>query len=200
MAKKTKKLGRLSISEMRNLINKKAGTEVAFDLTKDNPTQVKDWISTGSRWLDSVICTGQLAGIPIGKIVEIAGLEGSGKSYMAAQIAANAQKMGVDVVYFDSESAIDPGFLSSAGCDINNILYLQPPSVEYVLETIEELLGSNDNKMLFIWDSLALTPSVSDVEGDFNPQSSMAVKPRILAKGMSKLTVPIAASDRKSVV
>ena len=200
MAKKTKKLGRLSVGEMRNLINKKAGMEVAFDLTKDNPTQVKDWIPTGSRWLDSVICRGQLAGIPVGKIVEIAGLEGSGKSFMAAQAAANAQKMGIDVVYFDAESAIDPGFLASAGVDVDNILYLQPPSVEYVLETIEELLGSNDNRMLFIWDSLALTPSVSDVEGDFNPQSSMAVKPRILAKGMSKLTVPIAASKSTFLV
>jgi len=104
------------------------------------------------------------------------------------------------VVYFDSESAIDPQFLINAGCDVNNILYTQPPSVEYVLETIEELLGSNDNRMLFIWDSLALTPSVSDVEGDFNPQSSMAVKPRILAKGMSKLTVPIAASKSTFLV
>ena len=200
MAKKSKKLGRLSIGEMRNLINRKAGVEVAFDLTKENPTQVKDWISTGSRWLDSIVCQGQLAGIPVGKIVEIAGLEGSGKSYMAAQIAANAQKMGIDVVYFDSESAIDPSFLTNAGCDINNLLYTQPPSVEYVLETIEELLGSNDNRMLFIWDSLALTPSVSDVEGDFNPQSSMAAKPRILAKGMSKLTVPIAASKSTFLV
>ena len=200
MAKKRSKLGRLSIGEMRNLINKKAGAEVAFDLTKDNPTQVKDWIPTGSRWLDSIICRGNLAGIPVGKIVEIAGLEGSGKSYMAAQIAGNAQKMGIDVVYFDSESAIDPEFLASAGCDIDNILYLQPTSVEYVLETIEELLGSNDNKMLFIWDSLALTPAISDVEGDFNPQSSMAVKARILAKGMSKLTVPIAASGSTFLV
>ncbi len=200
MARKTKKLGRLSIGEMRNLINKKAGMEVAFDLTKENPTQVKEWIPTGSRWLDSIICRGNLAGIPVGKVVEIAGLEGSGKSFMAAQIAANAQKMGIDVVYFDAESAIDPDFLASAGCDVDNLLYLQPPSVEYVLETIEELLGSNENKMLFIWDSLALTPSISDVEGDFNPQSSMAVKPRILAKGMSKLTVPIAASKSTFLV
>jgi recombination protein RecA len=200
MARRSKKLGRLSIGEMRNLINKKAGIEVAFDLTKENPTQVKDWISTGSRWLDSIICRNVLAGIPVGKIVEIAGLEGSGKSYMAAQVAANAQKMGIDVVYFDSESAIDPSFLANAGCDIDNLLYTQPPNVEYVLETIEELLGSNDNRMLFIWDSLALTPSISDVEGDFNPQSSMAVKPRILAKGMSKLTVPIASSKSTFLV
>jgi len=200
MAKKTKKLGRLNLSEMVSLINKKAGINVAHDLTKDNPTEVKDWIPTGSRWLDSIICRGQLAGIPVGKVTELAGLEGSGKSYMAAQIAANAQKMGIDVIYFDSESAIDPEFLVSAGCDINRLLYVQAQSVEFVLETIEELLGSNESRMLFIWDSLALTPAISDIEGDFNPQSSMAVKPRILAKGMSKLTVPIANSQSTFLV
>lgn len=201
MAKKRKKLGRLNLNEMVNLINKKAGMEVAHNLTKDNPTEVKDWIPTGSRWLDSIICRGKLAGVPVGKIVEIAGLEGSGKSYMAAQIAANAQKKDIDVIYFDSESAIDPTFLENAGCDLNNgLAYVQAQSVEFVLETIEELLGTNDNRMLFIWDSLALTPAVSDVEGDFNPQSSMAVKARILAKGMSKLTVPIANSQSTFLV
>ena len=190
--KKSNGAGKLSISQMRDLINKKAGIEVAHNLTEDNPTEVTDWISTGSRWLDSIICRGKLAGVPVGKIVEIAGLEATGKSYMAAQIAANAQKEGIDVIYFDSESAIDPGFLERAGCDLNGLLYVQASSVEFVLETIEELLGSNDNRMLFVWDSLALTPAISDVEGDFNPLSSMAVKARILAKGMSKLTVPIA--------
>ena len=56
---KAKKLGKLNISEMRNLINKKAGMEVAHNLTQDNPTEVKDWIPTGSRWLDSIICRGK---------------------------------------------------------------------------------------------------------------------------------------------
>ena len=191
---KKSKAGKLSIDQMRQLINKKAGIEVAHNLTEDNPTQVKEWIPTGSRWLDSIICRGQLAGIPVGKIVEIAGLESSGKSYMAAQVAANAQKMGIDVIYFDSESAIDPAFLERTGCDVASLLYIQAASVEFVLETIEDLLGSNESQMLFIWDSLALTPAVSDIEGDFNPLSSMAVKARILAKGMSKLTVPIANS------
>ena len=194
------KAGKLSIDQMRQLINKKAGIEVAHNLTEDNPTQVKDWIPTGSRWLDSIICRGQLAGIPVGKVVEIAGLESSGKSYMAAQVAANAQKMGIDVIYFDSESAIDPAFLERAGCDVAAMLYIQAASVEFVLETIEDLLGSNENQMLFIWDSLALTPAVSDIEGDFNPLSSMAVKARILAKGMSKLTVPIANSKSTFLV
>jgi len=195
-----KKAGRLSIDDMRNLINKKAGVQVAHNLNKENPTEVTDWIPTGSRWLDSIVCRGRLAGVPVGKVTEIAGLEATGKSYMAAQVAANAQKMGIDVVYFDSESAIDPTFLERAGCDVNTILYVQAQSVEFVLETIEELLGSNENRMLFIWDSLALTPAISDVEGDFNPQSSMAVKARILAKGMSKLTVPIANSQSTFLV
>jgi recombination protein RecA len=198
---KTNKAGKLSMDQMRSMINKKAGMQVAHDLNdENNPTIVTDWIPTGSRWLDSIICRGKLTGIPVGKITEIAGLESTGKSYMAAQAAANAQKMGIDVVYFDSESAIDPIFLEKAGCKVENVLYIQAQSVEFVLETIEELLGANQNKMLFIWDSLALTPAISDVEGDFNPQSSMAVKARILAKGMSKLTVPIANSQSTLLV
>ena len=200
MALKKVKTGRLSVEEMRKMINKKAGADVAHNLNEDNPTEVNDWIPTGSRWLDSIICKGKLAGIPVGKVTEIAGLEATGKSYMAAQVAANAQKMGIDVVYFDSESAIDPTFLERAGCDVNTILYVQAQSVEFVLETIEDLLANNENRMLFIWDSLALTPAISDVEGDFNPLSSMAVKARILAKGMSKLTVPIANSQSTFLV
>ena len=186
------KAGRVSMQDLMKLVNKKAGRNVAHDLTGENPTEVKEWISTGSRWLDSIICKGQVAGIPVGKVTELAGLESTGKSYMAAQIAANAQKEGKMVVYFDSESAIDPTFLERAGCNLERLMYVQASSVEFVLETVEELLGATDEQLLFVWDSLALPPSVSDVEGDFNPQSTMAVKARILAKGMSKLLIPIA--------
>ena len=194
MARKSKetKPGRVSMQDLMKLVNKKAGKNVAHDLTGANPTEVKEWISTGSRWLDSIICKGQVAGIPVGKVSELAGLTSTGKSYMAAQIAANAQKQGKIVVYFDSESAIDPDFLDRAGCDLSRLMYIQATSVEFVLETVEELLGASEDQLLFIWDSLAFTPSISDVEGDFNPQSSMAVKARILAKGMSKLIIPIA--------
>ena len=194
MTRKSKqtKAGRVSMQDLMTLVNKKAGRNVAHDLTGANPTEVKEWISTGSRWLDSIICKGRVAGIPVGKVSELAGLTSTGKSYMAAQIAANAQKQGKIVVYFDSESAIDPDFLERAGCDLGRLMYIQATSVEFVLETVEELLGASEDQLLFIWDSLAFTPSVSDVEGDFNPQSSMAVKARILAKGMSKLVIPIA--------
>ena len=91
--------------------------------------------------MDSIISGGQVAGIPVGKITEIAGLEATGKSYMAVQIAVNAQKAGKMVVYFDSESAIDPMFLERAGCDLELPSHVQASSVEFVLETIEELLG-----------------------------------------------------------
>ena len=192
MAKSKSKAGKISIDGLRSLINKTSGVECAHNLNQANPTEVKEWIPTGSRWLDSIICRGQLAGIPVGKFTEIAGLEATGKSFMAAQIAANAQKMGMNVVYMDSESAIDPGFLERTGCDLENLIYVQAQNVEHVLETVEAVLDSGAERTLFIWDSLALPPTVSDVEGDFNPNSTMAVKARVLSKGMSKLTVPIA--------
>lgn len=199
-SKATAKAGRVDLQSLMKIVNKKAGQNVAHNLSGDNPTSVKEWIPTGSRWLDSIICKGKLTGIPVGKITEIAGLESTGKSYMAVQVAANAQKTGKVVVYFDSESAIDPTFLERAGCDLERLMYVQASSVEFVLETIEELLGATDEQMVFIWDSLAFTPSVSDVEGDFNPQSSMAVKARILAKGMSKLVIPIADKQATLIV
>jgi len=201
MAKRKKSTaGKMSIDAMRQMINKTAGMNVAHNLQEENPTEVTDWIPTGSTWLDAIICRGKKAGIPVGKIVEIAGLESTGKSYMACQIAANAQKKGIDVIYFDAESAIDPLFVEKTGVDLNAMIYVQASSVEFVLETIESLLESNENRMLFIWDSLALTPAISDIEGDFNPNSSMAVKARVLSKGMSKLTIPIANSDSTLLV
>ena len=188
------KTGKIDLKAMKRRINKSVGLEVAHDLNEDNPTEVKQWIPTGSRWLDSIICRGKLAGIPVGKIIEIAGLASAGKSYMACQIAANAQQMDHFVVYFDAESAIDPMFLEQAGINVNeNFMYVQAVSVEKTLETIEMLMSDYpDNQFLFIWDSIAATSSEKELEGDFNPQSSMAVKPRIFARAFPKLTVPLA--------
>ena len=188
------KAGKIDIASMKKFVNKKVGLDIAHDLNLDNPTEVKEWIPTGSRWLDSIICRGEMAGIPVGKITELAGLSSAGKSYMACQIAAQAQKMGHCVVYFDAESAIDPNFLKSSGIDINDdFLYIQAVSVEKTLETIEDLMGQYpETQFLFIWDSIAATSSEKDLEGDFNPQSSMAVKPRIFAKAFPKLTIPLA--------
>ena len=174
-------------------LNKKYGMEVAHDLNEENPTEVKQWIPTGSRWLDSIICKGHLAGIPVGKITEIAGLSASGKSYLAVQIAANAQKLGHYVVYFDSESAIDPDFIRNAGLDTSpdKFVYIQAVTVEQVLEMTEHFL-STDKQVLIIWDSLANTPTEADKEGDFNPNSQVGKKARVLSLAFQKLTIPLA--------
>ena len=190
--KKTKP-GKIDISAMKKFVNKQVGIDIAHDLRQDNPTEVKTWIPTGSRWLDSITVRGKYGGIPVGKITEIAGLSSAGKSFMAVQIAANAQKMGHTVVYFDAESAIDPMFLTNAGVNTDELLYVQAVSVEKTLETIEDLMGEYpETQFLFIWDSIAATSSEKEIESDFNPQSTMAVKPRIFAKAFPKLTIPLA--------
>jgi len=195
------KAGKLDLNSMKSLLNKTTGLNVAHSLEEDNPTAVKDWIPTGSRWLDSIICKGKMGGIPVGKVTEIAGLSASGKSFMATQIAANAQKKGMQVVYFDAESAIDPEFLTRAGVDLGELLYVQAVSVEKTLNQIETLMTNYpDTQFLFIWDSIAATASEKDIEGDFNPQSSMAVKPRIFAKAFPKLTIPLADSQSTVVL
>jgi protein RecA len=187
------KAGKIDISAMKKAINKKVGMDIAHDLRETNPSAVDEWIPTGSRWLDSIICRGKMAGIPVGRITELAGLSGSGKSYMAAQIGAQAQKLGHVVVYFDAENAIDPEFLEQCGIDVSeNFIYIQAVSVEKTLEMIEFMMEENRGvQFLFIWDSIAATAAEKDLEGDFNPQSSMAVKPRIFSKMFQKLAIPI---------
>lgn len=191
--------GKLDMAELRKSLEKKKGDFKGYNLREANPTDVTEWIPTGSRWLDSIICRGKLAGIPVRKITELAGLNSAGKSYMAAQIAKNAQDMNFNVIYFDSENAIDSNFLELMGIDLDNFLYVPAKDVEYVFEVIEQILASS-NRTLFIWDSLALTPCRADIEGDFDPSSSIGVKARVLSKAMQKLLIPIANTNSAMLV
>jgi recombination protein RecA len=201
MAKKNKSIGKISLNNIKDILNKQAGMTVARQLNSgENPTNVKEWIPTGSTWLDGIICRGKKGGIPVGKITEIAGLEGSGKSYLAAMIAANANKMGIDVVYFDSEAAIDEDFLLKIGCQEDKFLYITTYSVEQMLEAIDSIIANGARRTLFIWDSLANTPTSTDVEGGFNPQETMALKARILSKAMMKLVVPLSETGNTFLV
>ena len=194
------KPGKLGIAGIKSVLNKKAGMTVAADLGDRNPSDVQDWISTGCTWLDGVIARGRMGGIPVGRITEMCGLEGSGKSYLAAQVAANANKKGIGVVYFDSEAALDFNFLKKAGIDEDNFLRVTPTSVENVFETIETILTEGNEQVLFIWDSLANTPTELDVAGTYNPSESIGVKARILSKAMAKLTVPLNETDSTFLV
>ena len=85
----------------------KGDKKVAYNLnSSDSPTEVKQWISTGSTLLDYAIANKRNGGIPVGKIVEISGLTGTGKSLLAFHIAKNTQKMGGIVFYLDTENAV----------------------------------------------------------------------------------------------
>jgi RecA/RadA recombinase len=68
------KVGKVDVAELRKSLNSKLKGAV-FDLNKENPTDVKEWISTGSTWLDAIVAKGKMGGIPVGKIVELAGLQ-----------------------------------------------------------------------------------------------------------------------------
>jgi len=196
--------GKLSSKDILKMINKKAGRNIAFTGDQENPADIKEWIPTGSRWLDSIICRGQLAGIPVGRVTEIAGLESSGKSYMAGQIAREAQKKDIKVLYFDSEQTMTTEFLIKLGCEMEGdgqVIIVQPDDVEMVLETMETCMSNDpDNRYLFILDSLAMTPCRADLEKDFNPQSSMAQKPRVLSLGMQKLVTPLSQTQSTLLV
>jgi recombination protein RecA len=193
------KAGKIDLGAMRKRMNKIAGAEVAYDLNKQNPAEVSEWISTGSSWLDRIIKPGIVAGIPVGRFTEIAGLSGVGKSFMAIQIAANAQKMGIQVVYFDAESAVDTEFLSAHGIDTSEMIYVQAISVEKTFESIDAIMSDYpETKFLFIWDSLAATPTEKDL--DYDPQSTMAFKARVMAKALPQMCVTLANRDSALVI
>ena len=191
---------KLGIKGLAAVLNKKSGMNVAHTMGDDNPSEVTDWIPTNCTWLDGIICRGKIAGIPVGRITEIAGLEGSGKSYMAAQVAASATKKGFQVLYFDSEAALDFNFLRQAGVDQSLFLRVTPQSVEDMFETIELTLSQGEENTVFIWDSLANTPTKSDNSGTFNPQETMALKARIISKAMQMLTTPLNESNSTFLV
>ena len=198
MARKKNTAGKISVikggksrggGSIADRINKRFGKTVAHTLTS-NPANVTQWISTGSRWLDSITGVTRLGGIPVGRVSEIAGLEGTGKSYMAAQIANNALQMGMIVIYFDTEASISSDFVERMGMtDNENFVISRPPNLESVFEIIEgELVERHpDDQYLFILDSLAMIPCKSDIDTDFDPTSSVAVKARVTTKGMQKL-------------
>ena len=197
-----KTTGKLGLEQLRKALNKKAGSEVAYDLRENNPAAITHWIPTGSRLLDSSIAGGRVSGIPGNRLTEICGLESAGKSYLAASIAANAiNLLKMDVVYFESESSIDEVFLERMGCDLSKLLYVQATTVEFVLEMIEELVSSNsENNLLIIWDSFAMTPSIKEVKGNMDPNSQIGVKARVMSRGISKLQIPIANANATVVI
>lgn len=201
-----KKVGKISVSKIQERLNKKLNKNGyrAFQMTGENPTEVKQWISTGSTWLDAIIAKGMNAGIPVGRIIELAGLESTGKSYLAAVICANAQKQNIIPVYFDSEWSIDPEFWEKLGINHEGMLFIPAHNVEFVFETIKTMIQEavEDNiQYLFIIDSFANTPTKSSEESEeVDPTQSVSKKARIASEAMQQLTVPIGEGSHTLLV
>ena len=107
--------------------------KVAYFLEEGgNPTDVTGWISTGSTMLDIAISNKPNGGVAVGKITELNGLEGSGKSLIGSHLLASTQRKDGVAVYIDAESAVSPEFLTAIGVDTKTMLYVH-------LETVEEI-------------------------------------------------------------
>ena len=111
-----------------------------LDGTSPTPTDIKEFISTGSTMLDLAISNQPDGGIAVGRITEINGLESSGKSLVGAHILAETQKKGGVAVYIDTETSVSEDFLEVIGLDISKMLYLHLETIEDIFEAIEEIV------------------------------------------------------------
>jgi len=158
-----------------------------------------DFISTGIPSLDKMLG----GGIIIGGVVEIVGLEASGKSTIAGMVAANAQKREMPVVYLDTEAATSMARLKMLGVNTETLIYVQPNCLEDVYDVIAQVLTSKikekswEGPALIIWDSLAQTPAKKEIEMEEGDEytKEMAVRARVNSMGLRKLTIPIQSAQ-----
>ena len=173
--------------------------QVAYFLGKEAtaPTDVTGWISTGSSILDLAISNKPDGGIAIGKITEINGLEGSGKSLVGAHVLADTQKQDGIAVYIDTESSVSKQFLEAIGIDISQMLYVQLETVEEIFESIENIVTkireSDQSRLVTILvDSLAAASTKVEMDADFDKDGWATSKAIIISKAMRKITQMIA--------
>jgi len=151
-------------------------------------------IPTGSLTLDAALGIG---GIPRGRVVEIFGPEGSGKTTLALHIAAEAQKRGGIVAFIDAEHALDPNYARKLGVDIDNLFISQPDSGEQALEISEVLVRSNAIDLIIIDSVAALVPR-AELEGEMG-DSHMGLQARLMSQALRKLTGAISTSRTSTI-
>ena len=177
-------------------LNKKfKDTKVAYflDGSDSTPTDIKDFISTGSSMLDLAISNKPNGGIAVGRITEINGLESSGKSLLGAHILAETQKKGGVAVYIDTETSVSQEFMDVIGIDMSKMLYLHLETVEDIFEAIEEIVtkvreSDKDRLVTILVDSLAAATTKVELEADFDKDGWATAKAIIISKAMRKIT------------
>lgn len=149
-----------------------------------------DAIPTGSMTLDLALGIG---GVPRGRIVEVFGPESSGKTTVALQIVAEAQKIGGEVAFIDVEHALDPVYARALGVDIDNMLVSQPDSGEQALEIAEALVRSGALDVIVL-DSVAAMVTKAEIDGEMG-DTHVGQLARLMSQAMRKLTSVISKSN-----
>ena len=155
-----------------------------------NVTMQVDAIPTGSLGLDLALGIG---GVPRGRIVEVYGPESSGKTTLALQILAEAQKMGGEVAFIDVEHALDPTYAAALGVDIDSLLVSQPDTGEQAMEICEALVRSGAIDAVVV-DSVAAMVPRAEIEGEMG-DSHVGLQARLMSQALRKLTSVIGKTN-----
>jgi len=169
-------------------IEKQFGKGAVMKLGENSSLNVEA-ISTGSITLDIALGIG---GVPRGRIVEVYGPESSGKTTVALQIVAQAQKEGGEAVFIDVEHALDPVYAKALGVDIDSLLVSQPDTGEQALEICEAFVRSGAIDVVVI-DSVAAMVTKAEIEGEMG-SSHVGLQARLMSQALRKLTGAISKS------
>ena len=183
------------IAESLNKMNKDSDQIAYFlDGREATPTDFTDFISTGATMLDVAISNRPHGGIAVGRITELTGLEGSGKSLIGAQLIANTQKRGGVGVLIDTETAVNPEFYKAVGIDTNKLVYVHLQTVEEIFDAITTIIekvrsGKDKDKLVtIVVDSVAAASTKKEMEADFGKDGYATDKAIIISKAMRKIT------------
>ena len=178
-----------------NLNKQFKDTKVAYFLDGSNatPTDVKEFISTGSSVLDLAISNRPNGGVAVGRITEINGLESSGKSLIGTHILSETQKKGGLAVYIDTETSVSREWLETIGVNVQDLLYLHVETVEDIFQCIENIVtkireSDRDRLVTILVDSLAGASTKVEMEADFEKDGWATSKAFIVSKAMRKIT------------
>jgi recombination protein RecA len=147
-------------------------------------------ISSGSISIDAALGVG---GFPRGRVVEIFGPESSGKTTLALQVIAQAQKVGGAAAFIDAEHALDPAYARKLGVDVDNLVVSQPDYGEQALEITGALIGSGGFDVLVLDSVAALVPK-AELEGEMG-DSHMGLHARLMSQALRKLTGTVARTN-----
>jgi recombination protein RecA len=170
-------------------IEKQFGKGSIMRLGQKGAIQMIESIPTGSISIDYALGVG---GMPRGRVIEIYGPESSGKTTLALQVIAQAQKIGGVSAFVDAEHALDAAYAKKLGVDLDNLLVSQPDNGEQALEIVELLIRSNGVDVVVVDSVAALVPR-AEIEGEMG-DAQMGLQARLMSQALRKLTGAVSKS------